>query len=252
MLVNGVNSTLSQPSTLSIYDYKFWKGKEVKPIDKKRHGAGIALGTLCAATIFCAGILNLKIRGKYYVPPKFVELLDQTKGLNKIKEFPTTVAELKNKILYPILATDKGYKVFEKSDQVKSGLILTGDSVSDVSRVINALKEHAAELKFKVVTCPFDGANQRVSARRWVHNAFKEAQENYLYRNQHTFIDVGNIDALTAIKSDKSTFSTIEKLLYESKKNTYRGVCWIGQCDQVQELPFFYNTSPVLITKLTK
>lgn len=221
-----------------------------KPVEKKNNFLKMLAAFAIAATGMLVLVKGISGKGKNFVAKGVEELSDQTKGLNRLTQFKQTVAEVKNKILYPFKALMMGDKRFLEPDRLKSGMIIASENTHEVHDFMKAFREHAKELGMNVVPCPYKKLKTKEAAQEWVYNTFQKAQENYRKTGQHTFVDVGKIDFLITPKNLKTPPENIEKMLEALSQNKYEGVFWSGWSNNTKNLPFYFDKNPILVTKL--
>lgn len=238
-----LNNNTDRVSISNPFLYTLAPPNPKKEISNNSFGLFVGISALAAVAITL-----FNVRKKNLVPESAVELLDPTKGLNKIK-FSKTAEYLKKKFLYPIKATMEGDDKFLYSDKLKSGLILTSKSATEAKTATNALCEHAKAIGIYCMEIP---PNLKRNCRiKWVYKALEEAQRyNKKSNNDFVLINIGNIGNLADQKIAKATNTKVEEKLRSINKHTYPGIIWTGWTDVPEAVPYFYNNAPVLITKL--
>lgn len=204
------------------------------------------------------GITLYNIKGKKQFPKEIVEISGKDSGLNKIKKYRKSVEGLKEKVLYPLMATIKGDKRYIQHQELKSGIVITGSTIEDAKVVVNAFCEHAEKLGLRVKKAipertpegkltRFTERNVRV---KMVYNAIKEAYAHYKSTGKYTVVNIDNISLLANLKTSKPTSSKFETFLKAINQNDYPGVIWIACNPKSTSLPYFFNNIPVFMTKL--
>ncbi len=219
----------------------------------------VATGLLALAAVIIT-LFNLK--GPKKLPENIVEITDMKKGLNRIKDSPNTVEELKNKVLYPLKCAIEGNKEITLSKKFKSGVILTGDKEEKLAEIMNAFAEHTQELGIKTVniahTSSRTNAQGKTFTRRLKRNEInknifyelKNAKKRYDNEGKYTVINLGDIGRLTDLQIIKSQKSNFEAMLENMNSKSYPGVVWSGWTTKSKSLPLFFSDLPILITKL--
>lgn len=215
---------------------------------------------LTTALLAAAAVLItlINIRGSKQFPKSIIELKGKNDGLNKLTKYRKNVEELKNVVLYPLIATIKGDNRFLKSNEFKSGIVITGKTVDEAKTVVEAFCEHAEKLGVRVIKAiPEKGADgklskfsSRTSRVKAVYNTLKDANRYYKETGKYTVVNIDNISLLANLKSSKPKHSNFENFLRAFDKNTYPGVIWIASNPKSTALPYFFNNIPVLMTKL--
>ncbi len=205
---------------------------------------------LAAAAV---GITLFKIWEKPQYTADIVNLADKSLGLNRIKNHRKAVNALKQKGLYPILSTIKGDKYFLKYGELKSGIVITGNTTQEAAKISEAFFEHAENLGIKVqkITSPAKNSKDNNVRLKEVYTAIKNAYKNFKQKSEYTIIDIGDLSLLTTLKASKCKNSNFDNFLKMVDQNNYPGVIWVAINEKTKSLPYFFNDLPVLMTKFT-
>ncbi len=221
----------------------------------------IATGILAFAAVVIT-LFNLK--GPKRLPENIVEITDLTKGLNRIKNYPKTVEELKSKIIYPLKCAVEGNKEITLSKKFKSGVILTDSKEDKLAEIMNAFAEHTEALGIKTVNISHTSERTNSKGKTFIKklkrneinkNIFKElkkAKQRYEEEGKYTVINLGDIGRLTDLQIIKSQKSNFEAMLENLNSKSYPGVIWSGWTTKSKSLPLFFSDLPILITKLAE
>lgn len=223
-------------------NYPFLYCGELPQTDKQLKKFGITTAALAFSAV-CVTLFNLKRAKKF--PQDIVELSNMDTGLNKLKEFHKTIADIKTKFIYPLKSSALSG---EKAKRFKSGLILINENNEQTQVMMSALLEHLKELGINVVN--LSGSTKRNELVKEVFKKVQQAEKLYNSEGKYTVINLDNLESLTLLKAVKSQKSRIEQLLEDISTDKYKGVLWIAKSSNIEALPLFFNNLPVMITKL--
>lgn len=198
-------------------------------------GGFLALG----AAIFALS----RFVGRNTIPKSIVELADKSLGLNKIKSSKRTTAQLKEKILYPIMCADRGIKQVFKGD-FKTGLIIGGKNQEKLTEFVGGFMEHAKELGIHCVELKSPNKTNRLKE---VHKALDKAIQYHNETGKCVIVNIGDLGAVSKLKVAKTNYaSNIEERLAHMPK----GILWTAHTTETSNLPYFYNNLPTLNVKI--
>ena len=247
--------------TRDLNSYPFLYTGEFYKKDSQNMAKGFKITTAILA-LMAVGYTLVSLLGPKKLSNNIVEVADVKKGLNKIQHSKRTIAEIKNKVLYPLMSALKGDKNALKGSDFKSGLILTDSNNEKLLSLTNGFIDHVKELGINAVTIPHTITRinskgktctktlKRNELNKLILNALKNARNNFNENKQYTVINIGDINKLTDLKVIKSQKSNFEALLENLNSKTCPGVIWAGWTNKTKSLPLFFNDLPILITKL--
>ena len=222
----------------------------------KRYSIATAILAASAVTV---ALLNIGRKKRF--PDSIIEIADKTKGLNRIEDQERLINLIKSKFIYPIKSSQLGDNNIAKSKYYKSGIVLTGKDSKELVNITNALSEHFKALEINTVPLKTvierkkDGEKYQRRLRKnelekQLYKIFKTAKEKYNKYGEYTFINLGNIDAVTNLKIVKSTDSNVDKLLSDITSHDAPGIVWGGWTTQGTSLPLKFSELPVIVAKL--
>jgi len=212
-----------------------------------------------ATTAVIIALFNIGKKKRF--PDSIIELTDNTKGLNNIKDQSKIVELIKSKFIYPIKAFIMGDKNIGNDKCFKSGLVITGENSEKLSKLNDAICEHLSELNINVISINAyvqsikDG--EKVTYKRTksqvakqIYNAFEKAKEEYMQTGKFTLINLGDMDNVTSMRIVKSKKSNIDNLIAGINQTDSPGVIWTGWTTKKKSLPLFFSELPVIVSKL--
>lgn len=231
------------------------------PEQKKENYTRQYMALTAMAALTAVGVMLFNLSGHRRFPYNISELKDAAKGLNVIGNNEKLINSLKTDFIYPIKAFSLGDKSTKNLKEVKSGLILTGENVSELESIINALTEHFSELGIKTSSIPHisqrikDGEiivskNKRSTLYKFFRKEILKCSESFKEDGKYTVINIGNIDDLTDLKVIKSQNSNFEELLQKLSNDVENhGVIWVGWTNNRKALPLFLSYLPISIKR---
>ncbi len=200
---------------------------------------------------YLAGILALitalacvkKFTGRNTLPKNIVEIAGQNVGLNKINGYTRTINQLKSTILYPMKSLLMGEKSVLRN-QFKTGLIIADKDGQKVEEISNAFLEHAQNLGIKTIHILNPTKRNRIKE---VHRAIDSALEYYKNTGKPVIVALRDLSKISNLRISKTeSSSNLENRLAKFPK----GVLWTAWTTKATKLPYFYNNTPTLCTKL--
>lgn len=243
MKVGCVSNVNFKSQVVQDNSYMYTLNESYRPTFKEHKGEYIGGILAFAAAAACLA----KFAARNTTPKNVVEIADKAIGLNKITGQDRAIAQLKDKILYPIMSL-KNESI--NKNQLRTGLIIGDEDPEKVKQVYDAFIEHSKKLGIRCLKVPDDIKMSKKTLRKLLHAVLDHIAKMSKVNDEFILVGIGDLENIASMNVSKVKMaSNLEKKLANIPPGS---VTWVATTSHPDKLPYFYNNLPTLFLKLSK